>query len=408
MTSPDSTMIAEVTLFSQGFRTAEKLALKSSHFSDSATSSSLNNPISHYDFKLRALKSVLASAGNIKRINQIKAVMAENGETNIDECKIAENLPEQEILIQSVCETMEPKLVAEDIPLLFSLLNDVFPGVDYQRNHMESLKAEIVKICLEEQLTCGDSGDEEAAWMDKVIQLYQITNLHHGLMMVGPSGSGKTTAWRVLLKALERLKGVEGVSHVIDPKALSKEDLYGVLDPNTREWTDGLFTHILRKIIDNVRGELDKRQWIIFDGDVDPEWVENLNSVLDLNKLFTLPNGGRLTILKNVKIMFEVTDLKHATLATVSRCGMVWSSKDVLSTEMIFNYLSKLKQIPLEGEDESFNIGRPGDKREEEISPNLQVQNDVAAIILPFFSPDGLVAKCLGYSAIFYHFCCSC
>ena len=65
---------------------------------------------------------------------------------------------------------------------------------------------------------------------------------------------GKSTAWRVLLKALERIEGKEGVAHVIDPKALSKEDLYGVLDPNTREWTDGLFTHILRKIIDNVRG----------------------------------------------------------------------------------------------------------------------------------------------------------
>ncbi len=62
-------------------------------------------------------------------------------------------------------------------------------------------------------------------------------------------------------------------------QAISKEALYGVLDPNTREWTDGLFTHILRKIIDNVRGEINKRQWIIFDGDVDPEWVENLNSV---------------------------------------------------------------------------------------------------------------------------------
>ena len=38
--------------------------------------------------------------------------MAENGETNIEEGKIAENLPEYEILIQSVCETTEPKLVA--------------------------------------------------------------------------------------------------------------------------------------------------------------------------------------------------------------------------------------------------------------------------------------------------------
>ena len=52
----------------------------------------------------------------------------------------------------------------------------------------------------------------------QVLQLYQITLIHHGLMMVGPSGSGKSSAWRVLLKALERLEGIEGVSHVIDPK----------------------------------------------------------------------------------------------------------------------------------------------------------------------------------------------
>lgn len=81
----------------------------------------------------------------------------------------------------------------------------------------------------------------------QVLQLYQITQINHGLMMVGPSGSGKTLAWRVLLKALERLEGLEGVAHIIDPKAISKDHLYGTLDPNTREWTDGLFTHILRK-----------------------------------------------------------------------------------------------------------------------------------------------------------------
>lgn len=96
-------------------------------------------------------------------------------------------------------------------------------------------------------------------------------------MMVGPSGTGKTQAWQVLLAALERIDGIEGTSYVIDPKAIDKESLYGTLDPTTREWNDGLFTHILRKIVDNVRGETTKRHWIIFDGDVDPEWVENLN-----------------------------------------------------------------------------------------------------------------------------------
>lgn len=52
----------------------------------------------------------------------------------------------------------------------------------------------------------------------QILQLYQISLIHHGLMMVGPSGSGKSMAWRVLLKALERLESVEGIAHVIDPK----------------------------------------------------------------------------------------------------------------------------------------------------------------------------------------------
>ena len=71
---------------------------------------------------------------------------------------------------------------------------------------------------------------------------------------------------------------------------------------------------------------------------MDPEWAENLNSVLDDNKLLTLPNGERLAIPNNVRIIFEVETLKYATLATVSRCGMVWFSSDVLNQDMIFHH----------------------------------------------------------------------
>lgn len=82
--------------------------------------------------------------------------------------------------------------------------------------------------------------------------------------------------------------------HVIDPKTISKEDLYGRLDPETSEWSDGVLTNLLRNEQMKPERETTVRHWIIFDGDVDPEWAENLNSVLDDNKLLTLPSGERL------------------------------------------------------------------------------------------------------------------
>jgi len=193
-------------------------------------------------------------------------------------------------------------------------------------------------------------------FVEKVLQLHQILGLHHGVMMVGPTGCGKSQAWRVLLETMERTDGIKGESYIIDPKAISKDELYGKLDSTTAEWTDGVFTQILRRVIDNHRGESAKRHWIIFDGDVDPEWAENLNSVLDDNKLLTLPSGERLQIPDNVRIMFEVETLKYATLATVSRCGMVWFSDDTVTIDMIYtHYLQRLKQDDYDalGEDPS-------------------------------------------------------
>ncbi len=82
-------------------------------------------------------------------------------------------------------------------------------------------------------------------------------------------------------------------------------------------------------------------------------------------------------LVTQVRVMFEVQDLKYATLATVSRCGMVWFSEDVLSTDMIFNnFLARLRSIPLdEGEDEAQRMRKATeDESEETASPMLQVR----------------------------------
>lgn len=279
---------------------------------------------------------------------------------------------------------------------------DVFPGVDYVPVDLEALRTEILKVCAERRLVPGER------WISKILQLYQIQKIQHGLMMVGPSGSGKTNAWRILLAALERLDGVEGVSYVIDPKAIHKEALYGTLDPTTREWNDGLFTHILRKIVDDVRGESGKRHWIIFDGDVDPEWVENLNSVLDDNKLLTLPNGERLNLPPNVRIMFEVEHLRYATLATVSRCGMIWFSEDIIEPTMVYrHYLDTLSNVALDAdEDEPFDLSavrRTDALASDAASPSLVTQKEIASILEQYFAEGDIISAALKYAESIDH-----
>jgi dynein heavy chain len=49
-----------------------------------------------------------------------------------------------------------------------------------------------------------------------------------------------------------------------------------------------------------------------------------MNSVMDDNKLLTLPNGERIRLASHVKLLFEVADLQYASPATISRCGMVF------------------------------------------------------------------------------------
>ncbi|OCF56381.1 dynein heavy chain 1, cytosolic [Kwoniella mangroviensis CBS 10435] len=382
MTRPDQELIAQVLLFSKGFRTAENLASKVVPFFNLCAEQLSAQP--HYDFGLRALKAVLASAGILKRDKHLK------GKDNQDQ---TDQIAEQQIMIQSVTETIVPKLVAEDVPLLKALLEDVFPGVEYAPVDLDALRAKISEVCKERQLVAGP------AWIEKVVQLYQIQNISHGLMMVGPSGSGKTQAWQVLLSALERLDGIEGTPYVIDPKAIDKEALYGTLDPTTREWNDGLFTHILRKIVDNVRGETTKRHWIIFDGDVDPEWVENLNSVLDDNKLLTLPNGERLNLPPNVRVMFEVEHLRYATLATVSRCGMIWFSEEVIDTAMVCrHHLDILSSTPIGAEDDETPDYIATGVANTASSSQIESQRQVVNILEPHFGPNGLVNSALDFA----------
>ena len=117
----------------------------------------------------------------------------------------------------------------------------------------------------------------------------------------------------------------------MNPKAGSREQLLGSLDIDTREWKDGILTAAARR----VNRELNQHHWIVCDGEIDPDWIEALNSVLDDNHLLTLPNGERIQFGSNVNFIFETSDLKHASPATISRMGVIFLSPEEIDIAKI-------------------------------------------------------------------------
>ena len=98
-------------------------------------------------------------------------------------------------------------------------------------------------------------------------------------------------------------------------------------------------------------------------------------------------NTGRKSnkyVICDFSLFLQVQDLKYATLATVSRCGMVWFSEDVLSVEMIFeNYLSRLSNIPVEETEEDIAFIKKTDKKtDDEITPTLQVRSMAGKVLV--------------------------
>ena len=89
----------------------------------------------------------------------------------------------------------------------------------------------------------------------------------------------------------------------MNPKAITETEMYGKKSV-TEEWTPGVFSKLWEMY--NSKQKQSKKYWIVCDGPVDTLWIESLNTVLDDNKILTLPNGDRFPMAETVKLVFEV------------------------------------------------------------------------------------------------------
>lgn len=100
--------------------------------------------------------------------------------------------------------------------------------------------------------------------------------------------------------------------------------------------------------------------------------------------------------------MFEVESLRYATLATVSRCGMVWFSEDAVTPDMLFgNFLAISRNVALDAaEDDALLSDVPSRavSASHPLSPALAMQRTIIDSIAPHFGPDGLIVKALAHA----------
>jgi dynein heavy chain, axonemal len=282
MMVPDYGLIGDIMLKSFGYLKGRLLANKM--VTTFKLASEQLSSQDHYDYGMRAVRSVINAAGLLK--NEFP------------------NTDEEQLLLRALRDVNVPKFLIDDLPLFENIIKDLFPGVEKPEQSYGNLLTSLQAECHKANLKLV------ANFELKIIQLYDTIQVRHGLMIVGPTGGGKTCNYKMLQAAITGLKHEEQFERVqvdvLNPKSITMGQLYGFVEASTQEWKDG----VLAKIVNEAsKDETPDKRWIMFDGPVDALWIENMNTVLDDNKKLCLNSGQIIQLTPRMTMMFEVEDL---------------------------------------------------------------------------------------------------